>query len=153
MNNFGVIELAGAKKTSAPGWAYVPDTSINLSSVLQPGNRKRARNAAGVTLGDLSARQETKKRKEVEALDRDGGRDNTIPLPVKHGRGMSLLLPPFIGNLEANTTKSPGKEHTKRPKDTTVTKDFCQPPGRLSGISKSVGNQRDFISIRRKREP
>lgn len=94
MNNFGVIELASAKKTSAPGWAYVPDNSINLSSSLQqPANRKRARNAPTVTLGDLTARQETRKRKEVEALDKDGARDSSIPLPAKSGRGMIFISP------------------------------------------------------------
>lgn len=85
MNNFGVIELASAKTTAAPGWAYVPDTTINRSA---PANRKRARNVPGLSIGDLTVRQETKRRKEAEALDRDGGRDNTIPLPVKSGRGM-----------------------------------------------------------------
>lgn len=90
MNNFGVIELASAKTTAAPGWAYVPDTRPNPSSAgTQPANRKRARNApgGGPSQGDLSARQEAKIRKEVEALDRDGGKDNSIPLPVKSGRG------------------------------------------------------------------
>lgn len=93
MSNFGVIELASAKTTSAPGWAYVPDTGPKLAggpgSGAAPTNRKRARNLPGLSLGDLSARQEAKIRKEVEALDRDGGKDSAIPLPVKSGRGMS----------------------------------------------------------------
>ena len=91
MNNFGVIELAGAKTTAAPGWAYVPDTRANPGPAgAQPANRKRARTGpgGGLSQGDLSARQEAKIRKEVEALDRDGGKDNSIPLPVKSGRGM-----------------------------------------------------------------
>ena len=91
MNNFGVIELASAKTTSAPGWAYVPDNTIASRSTA-PTNRKRARNAPGLTLSDLTARQDTKIRKEVEALDKDGGRDNTIPLPVKSGRGMRVMV-------------------------------------------------------------
>lgn len=89
MNNFGVIELAGAKTTSAPGWAYVPDTAIAPGSAgIQPVNRKRARNptGGGPSLSDLTARQENKIRKEVEALGKDGSRDNTIPLPAKSGR-------------------------------------------------------------------
>lgn len=85
MNNFGVVELASAKTTSAPGWAYVPDNTISRSTA--PTNRKRARNAPGLTYSDLTARQDSKIRKEVEALDKDGGKDNTIPLPVKSGRG------------------------------------------------------------------
>jgi zinc finger HIT domain-containing protein 1 len=92
MNNFGVIELAGAKTTSAPGWAYVPDTRPGpASAALQPSNRKRARNAASVAtahnIGDLSARQEARVRKEIEALDREGGgRDSQIAVPLKNGK-------------------------------------------------------------------
>lgn len=87
MNNFGVIELAGAKTTAAPGWAYVPDTAVRRPSA--PANRKRARNVPSMSIGDLTVRQETRKRKEAEALDRDGGRDNGIPLP---GRGRPDLV-------------------------------------------------------------
>lgn len=86
MNNFGVIELASAKTTSAPGWAYVPDNTISRPTA--PTNRKRARNVPGLTYSDLTARQDNKIRKEAEALDKDGGKDNTIPLPVKSGRSM-----------------------------------------------------------------
>ncbi|OAA45516.1 HIT zinc finger family protein [Metarhizium rileyi] len=96
MNNFGVIELAGAKTTSAPGWAYVPDTAIAPGSAgIQPANRKRARNptGGGPSLGDLTARQETKIRKEVEVLGKDGSKDNTIPLPVKSGRPQTKYTP------------------------------------------------------------
>jgi len=88
MNNFGVFEVASAKTTSAPGWAYVPDTSYQptaAANALQPTNRKRARTTAGPSIGDLSARQEARLRKEVEALQRDGARDNTIPVPVRSG--------------------------------------------------------------------
>lgn len=92
MNNFGVIELASAKTTSAPGWAYVPDVRPNLAAVgpsaTVPANRKRARNVPGLSISDLSARQEAKIRKEVEALDRDAGKDSSIPVPFKAGRGM-----------------------------------------------------------------
>lgn len=92
MSDFGVIELAGAKTTSAPGWEYVPDTRLNAGTAgtgPAPANRKRARNApgGGLTLSDLTARQENKMRKELEALDRDAGRDATIPLPGNSGRG------------------------------------------------------------------
>lgn len=90
MNNFGVIELASTRTTSAPGWAYVPDTAIAAGSAgIQPANRKRARNptGGGPSLSDLTARQEAKIRKEVESLEKDGNKDNTIPLPVKSGRG------------------------------------------------------------------
>jgi zinc finger HIT domain-containing protein 1 len=89
MNNFGVIELASARTTSAPGWAYIPDTAIAPGSAgIQPANRKRARKqpGGGPSLSDLTARQEAKIRKEVEVLEKDGSKDNTIPLPAKGGR-------------------------------------------------------------------
>lgn len=93
MNNFGVIELAGAKTTSAPGWAYVPDTRPDPAvTALQPTNRKRARNTGGgLSIGDLSARQEARVRKEIEALDRDGGRESQIPIPTRNGKGWCLF--------------------------------------------------------------
>ncbi|XXG94455.1 hypothetical protein Hte_000712 [Hypoxylon texense] len=96
MNNFGVIELAAAKKTNAPGWAYVPDTAPNLTAAaasLQPGNRKRAaRNQGGgastsALYADADARQEAKLRREIEALDRDNyHRDAGIPIPASARR-------------------------------------------------------------------
>ncbi|KAF0332597.1 hypothetical protein GQ607_000613 [Colletotrichum asianum] len=87
MNNFGVYELASAKTTSAPGWAYVPDTGVNpAAAALQPANRKRAaRTKANPSASDLNVRQEAKIRKELEALDKDWGRDATIPIPAKGG--------------------------------------------------------------------
>lgn len=99
MNNFGVIELASARTTSAPGWAYVPDTAIAPGSAgIQPANRKRARNqpGGGPSLSDLTARQEAKIRKEVEVLEKDGSKDNTIPLPAKSGRSTTsyTFFPP-----------------------------------------------------------
>ncbi|KAG5657209.1 hypothetical protein KAF25_001798 [Fusarium avenaceum] len=102
MNNFGVIELASAKTTSAPGWAYVPDNTISRSTA--PANRKRARNVPGLTYSDLTARQDNKIRKEVEALDKDGGKDNTIPLPVKSGRAQGKHTPNVRKILQSQKT-------------------------------------------------
>ncbi|KAG5978815.1 hypothetical protein E4U55_005895 [Claviceps digitariae] len=96
MNNFGVIELASARTTSAPGWAYVPDTAIAAGSAgIQPGNRKRARHptGGGHDLKDFTARSEAKVRKEVEVLEKDGNKDNSIPLPVKSGRASTKFTP------------------------------------------------------------
>ena len=85
MNSFGVIEIASSKATHTPGWAYVPDTGVNPAS-FQPTNRKRAaRERANYSLSDVSARQETKIRKELEALDRDNNRDVNIPIPPRPG--------------------------------------------------------------------
>ncbi|KAK4186150.1 hypothetical protein QBC35DRAFT_464953 [Podospora australis] len=87
MNNFGVIEVAGIQTKATPGWAYVPDTGP-LPSTLQPANRKRAaRNQPGLSLTDLTTRQENKLRKDLELLNRDNPRDVNIPIPHKAGGG------------------------------------------------------------------
>ena len=92
MNNFGVIEIAGGRTTKAPGWAYVPDVGPSpAQAALQPANRKRAaRNQSALSLSDVSARQDAKIRKDIEALDRDALKDVNIPIPPKPGgsRGM-----------------------------------------------------------------
>ncbi|KAH7359082.1 hypothetical protein B0T11DRAFT_111765 [Plectosphaerella cucumerina] len=100
-HNFGVIEVASRKTTSAPGWAYVPDTGANLAAAaLQPSNRKRARNQASLISGaDLTARQETKVRKDLEALDRDTSRDVNIAIPSSRpgpARGTLLYTVPCL---------------------------------------------------------
>jgi zinc finger HIT domain-containing protein 1 len=86
MNNFGVIEVATSKTKHAPGWAYVPDSGPNPSAFAAPTSRKNraARNQGGLGLSDLTARQDAKLRKELEALDKEpGSRD--VPVPVKGG--------------------------------------------------------------------
>ena len=99
MNNFGVVELASAKHTVAPGWAYVPDTRPKATN-FQPTNRKRARNqpGGGPSIGDLSARQEARIRKEVEGLEKDGNRDNGIPVPAHAGSKSELSTLERHGN-------------------------------------------------------
>ncbi|KAF9879188.1 hypothetical protein CkaCkLH20_03421 [Colletotrichum karsti] len=106
MNNFGVYELASAKRTSAPGWAYVPDTGVNpAAAALQPANRKRAaRNKANPSASDLSVRQEAKIRKELEALDKDCGRDASIPVPAKGGRAQTKSTPNVRKILQSQKT-------------------------------------------------
>lgn len=95
MNNFGVIEVASAKTTHAPGWAYVPDTatasipSQSVSAVHLHVNRKKraARNAADSSSATaqegISARHSAKLTKEIEQLQRDGfgGRDAHVAVP------------------------------------------------------------------------
>ncbi|KAG7292537.1 hypothetical protein NEMBOFW57_002572 [Staphylotrichum longicolle] len=84
MNNFGVIEIASTTTKNTPGWAYVPDTGPALPAALQPTNRKRAaRNQPALSLSDLSAREENKIRKDLEALDRDNHRDANIAIPPR----------------------------------------------------------------------
>jgi zinc finger HIT domain-containing protein 1 len=97
MNNFGVIEVASAKTTNAPGWAYVPDTgatatpsqSVSAVHLHVNRNKRAARNAnqaagssANVQKG-ISARRDAKIQKELDELQRDnlGGRDGQIPVP------------------------------------------------------------------------
>lgn len=95
MNNFGVIEIASTTTKNTPGWAYVPDTGPALAAALQPKNRKRAaRNQPALSGSDLSAREETRIRKDLESLDRDGHRDAQIPVPPRPGgsRGMRAGL-------------------------------------------------------------
>jgi hypothetical protein len=144
MNNFGVIELASAKTTSAPGWAYVPDTTIGSSAALQPANRKRARNQPNLTASDLTARQEAKIRKELEILDKDGGRDASIPIPPKTGGSRSnshLLMLNEIYLVEArvmntNTVNFRSREaYPECPENLAVAKDLLQPPRRLLGLT------------------
>ncbi|POS80902.1 HIT zinc finger [Diaporthe helianthi] len=97
MSNFGVIEVASAKTTNAPGWAYVPDTgatatpsqSVSAVHLHVNRNKRAARNAnqaagtsANVQKG-ISARRDAKIQKELDELQRDyfGGRDGQIPIP------------------------------------------------------------------------
>ena len=104
MNNFGVIEIASAKTTNAPGWAYVPDTSSSSTSAVAAAllaqqstttNRKRGARAAasaGLSHADANARQEAKVRKELELLDRDNfHRDVNISIPSKPSGGSGRL--------------------------------------------------------------
>lgn len=97
MNNFGVIEVASAKTTNAPGWAYVPDTgatatpsqSVSAVHLHVNRNKRAARNAnqaAGSTANvqkGISARRDAKIQKELDELQRDnfGGRDGQVPIP------------------------------------------------------------------------
>jgi zinc finger HIT domain-containing protein 1 len=101
MNNFGVIEIASTTTKNTPGWAYVPDTGPALPAALQPTNRKRAaRNQPALSLSDLSAREETRIRKDLEALDRDNHRDVHIPIPPRPGGSRGV----YVGH---STTRTP----------------------------------------------
>ncbi|KAI1203066.1 hypothetical protein F5X97DRAFT_157282 [Nemania serpens] len=92
MNNFGVIELASAKTTNAPGWAYVPDRPHHhlATTTTTTSTRKRPRAAASggavaLSLADANARQEAKARREIEILDRDNAREAQVAIPPKPG--------------------------------------------------------------------
>ena len=89
MNNFGVIEVAGPKTAATPGWAYVPDAGP-IQHAGSTGRKRAAARGQGLSLSDQSAREETRIRRELEALDREGNKDVVIPIPAK-GRGQLPL--------------------------------------------------------------
>ncbi|KKF95097.1 hypothetical protein CFO_g2577 [Ceratocystis platani] len=103
--NFGVVEIASKRTTSAPGWAYVPDlgptaAAAAASAARGTGGRKRAaRNLPGLSAHDQSAREEARVLKEVLALDREGNRDAgiavptaTVKAPAKHTPNVRKIL-------------------------------------------------------------
>ncbi|KAL1842376.1 hypothetical protein VTJ49DRAFT_5441 [Mycothermus thermophilus] len=105
MDNFGVIEIASTTTKTTPGWAYVPDTGPAVPAALQPTNRKRAaRNQPALSLSDLSAREETRLRKELEALDRESHRDVSIPIPPRPGRAQTKHTPNVRKILQSQKT-------------------------------------------------
>lgn len=96
MNNFGVIEVASAKTTNAPGWAYVPDTgtssgpsqSVSAVHLHVNRNKRAARQSNAAVAGssaqhhnDISARHDAKLHKEIEQLQRDSLTTVQIPIP------------------------------------------------------------------------
>lgn len=111
MFNFGVQEIVGSKSTTAPGWAYVPDTGINPAvAALQPSSRKRPRTTGPNNTQETSAKQDAKLIRELSALDRDNHRDVSIPVPVRHkenaGRGSEQ--DPIQREMEANRIATEG---------------------------------------------
>ena len=81
--------LPNSSSTSAPGWAYVPDTGYDPSkAAIQPsGARKRAARASGFAGGEPSARQQNAISRRLADLDKDNHRDVNIPLPAKSKDG------------------------------------------------------------------
>ncbi|KAI9722656.1 MAG: hypothetical protein M1812_001587 [Candelaria pacifica] len=80
--------LPNSTSTSAPGWAYVPDTGYDPSkAAIQPsGARKRAaaRTTTLGTHGETTARQNNAILKHLAELDRENHRDVQIAVPIKH---------------------------------------------------------------------
>lgn len=108
MNNFGVIEVASTKTKNAPGWAYVPDTAPSATAFqVAPTSRKNraARNTAALGLSDLSARQDAKVRKEIEALDKEPpNRDVAVPTRGGGGRSQNKHTPNVRKILQSQKT-------------------------------------------------
>lgn len=119
-NNFGVVEIASTRTTTAPGWAYVPDTGgpaprEYVPGVLQTAGRKRTAAAAGRaggagTVADASSRREAKIQKEIEALDRENPRDVAIPVPAPAGASQTQGQ----GSSNARSSRGPGKTANTR---------------------------------------
>ncbi len=73
--------------TSAPGWAYVPDTGYDPSkaAILPTGARQRAATRVSA-VGDgleTSVRQQNAITKHLVELDKDNHRDVVISIPTK----------------------------------------------------------------------
>lgn len=104
MNNFGVIEVATGKTRHAPGWAYVPDSSLPSHSFAnqqsQPTDRKkRAARLANAAGGDHTARQNAKLQKELEALDKEPSAGRDVPVPSLQGRGRNIKHTPNVRKI------------------------------------------------------
>ncbi|OIW34695.1 hypothetical protein CONLIGDRAFT_626728 [Coniochaeta ligniaria NRRL 30616] len=105
MNNFGVIEVASTKTRNAPGWAYVPDNAPNPSATAFPTSRKNraARNTAALGLSDLSARQDAKVRKDLEALDKEPS-TRDVAIPARSGKAQAKHTPNVRKILQSQKT-------------------------------------------------
>ncbi|KAB5551257.1 hypothetical protein GE09DRAFT_1287908 [Coniochaeta sp. 2T2.1] len=105
MDNFGVIEVASGKTKNAPGWAYVPDHAPNPSASAFPTSRKNraARNTAALGLSDLTARQDAKVRKDLEALDREPS-TRDIAIPARSGKAQTKHTPNVRKILQSQKT-------------------------------------------------
>lgn len=80
--------LPSSTQTSAPGWAYVPDTGLDpvKAGHIPQNPRKRTAGRHGAAVGpgiDLSARQQAAFQKRLAELDRDNARDVTIAIPSR----------------------------------------------------------------------
>ncbi|KAI9808459.1 MAG: hypothetical protein M1827_007242 [Pycnora praestabilis] len=81
--------LPNSTSTSAPGWAYVPDTGFDPSkAAIQPsGARKRAARNVTIGGGNTTARQNNAILKHLAELDKDNHRDVQIPVPIRQRDG------------------------------------------------------------------
>ena len=73
--------LPNSSSTSAPGWAYVPDTGYDPSKApIQPtGARKRNARIPGVGGAETSAKQNNALLKRLADLDKDNVKDVHLP--------------------------------------------------------------------------
>lgn len=87
--------------TSAPGWAYVPDTGYDPSRApIQPsGARKRAARTSGFATGDTSTRQQNAIAKHLQELDKENHKDVQIPIPKRESSARGLFFRVRKGGL------------------------------------------------------
>ena len=79
-----IQELPNSTSSTAPGWAYVPDTGYDPSkAAIQPSARKRAGRTGGGISGDTTARQQNAINKHLVELEKDNHRDVKIDVPVR----------------------------------------------------------------------
>ncbi|EED23520.1 HIT finger domain protein, putative [Talaromyces stipitatus ATCC 10500] len=84
-----LVEVLGTSRSHAtPGWAYVPETSLQKSSSSTAAtaltSRKRGIREPGGSTTDLTSRQNHAILRHLAELDRENHRDNVhIPVPVR----------------------------------------------------------------------
>jgi zinc finger HIT domain-containing protein 1 len=115
--------LPNSSTTSAPGWAYVPDTGLDPVKAGHVPRNPRKRVAGGGTGGahgiDLTARQQAALTKRLAELDRDNARDATIAIPSRAkgpdggGRGMETAAAYVLKTIMANGNQ---RRKAKRPR-------------------------------------
>jgi zinc finger HIT domain-containing protein 1 len=134
--------------TSAPGWAYVPDTGYDPSKapILPSGARQRA--ATRITAvgdGETSVRQQNAITKHLIELDKDNHRDVVIAIPTKkkgrdaaeRGIWRATLKGspsnPMNDVLTADNYRQKRQGHPSCPSNITITEDVRQLSGRRRG--------------------
>ena len=95
--------LPQAKASTAPGYAYVPDTGYDPSKapIVPSGARARAaRNVPLAGLGEQTARQQSKIARHLADLDKENNKDVEIIVPDRDlyvaKRGESVVLAPSL---------------------------------------------------------
>lgn len=135
--------LPNTTNTSAPGWAYVPDTGYDPSkAAIQPsGARQRA--TRGIALGvdgqEMSVKQNNAIIKRLAELDKDNHRDVHIPIPARQrdgaGRSKFSVNPNptiFVADCFTSLTR---QSYHRSSKNLTISKDICESSGRRRGTN------------------
>ena len=73
-----------APRQAQPGWAYVPDTTLNPIAAIQPGQRKRGRTGQP-SAATTSAKQQKAIDQRLRDLEKENYKDVHIPIPKREG--------------------------------------------------------------------